>query len=192
MKKIMCLVFFVMAAAIIAACGESKTENEDLTGTTPNAFVFKNATSVALSTDVISNSITVTGITNSSTKISVDSGYYEIDDNGWTSYAGTIANGQTVRLRHTSSSANSTTITQTLTIGTVSGTFSSKTVAASGGGTTTEETGKSLWNSNCSGCHNVASAMAGITVSDIKSNSMTYGLTDAQLQKIVDYLNTLK
>jgi cytochrome c553 len=186
MKKIMCLVFIVMVVVIIAACGKSSTEYIDETGTTPQAFVFNNVTGAAVNTVITSNYITVTGITNTSTPISIDKGSYEIDDNGFTSIAGTISNGQTVRLRHTSSSTNSTTVTQTLTIGTVSGTFSSTTVAG-----TSTETGEQLFNSACSSCH-TASSLAGTTLAEIDSNTMQKGLTTAQLQLIVNYLATVQ
>ena len=105
----------------------------------PDAFSFTDQTGVALSTVVTSNSITVSGI-NAAADISVSGGEYSINGGGFTSASGTVSNADTVVVRHTSSNANSTAVQTTLTIGGVSDTFSSTTLAAednsngSGGG----------------------------------------------------------
>jgi len=92
--------------------------------TTPNAFAFVDQTGVALNTLVTSNAITVSGI-NTAAPISVTGGEYEINGSGtWTGVVGTVNNGNTVRVRQTSSSSFSTTTDCTLTIGGVSDTFS--------------------------------------------------------------------
>jgi hypothetical protein len=97
--------------------------------TTPNAFTFTNMTSVAVSTVVTSAPITVSGIT-APAPITVTGGTYAINGGTFTSAAGTVTNGQTVAVRHTSSASNSTVTTTTLTIGGVSGAFTSTTEAA--------------------------------------------------------------
>jgi hypothetical protein len=76
-----------------------------------------------------SNAITVSGI-NSPASISVSaaaSSEYRINNGSYVSTPGTVSNGDTVRVRHTSASTNSTTTTTTLTIGGVSGSFSTTT-----------------------------------------------------------------
>ena len=103
--------------------------------TTPDAFSFAAATSVATATLVVSSAITVTGIS-ATTPISVTGGEYSVPCTGgtFTSQPSTIKGGQTVCVRHTSSSQASTMTTTTLAIGSVSGTFTSTTAAASSGG----------------------------------------------------------
>lgn len=51
----------------------------------------------------------------------------------------------------------------------------------------TDSEGKTLFNNKCSGCH-TASSLTGTTAVKIKDSNMTYGLTDAQLQLVVEYL----
>lgn len=96
--------------------------------TTPDAFSFTDLSDQALSTQVESNTITVAGI-NAATAITISGGEYQINGGSWTSAAGTVTNGQTVKLRHTTSASNGTTTDTTLTIGGVSDTFTSTTVA---------------------------------------------------------------
>lgn len=103
--------------------------------TTPDPFSFTSQADVALSTLITSNTITVAGI-NSPSSISVSGGSYSINGGAFTSVAGTVTNGQTVAVQHTSSASNSTVTTTTLTIGGVSASFGSTTVAAAGADTT--------------------------------------------------------
>lgn len=114
-------------------------ENTNLTGdpttiypvsdTTPDAFSFTDQTNVPLSTLIVSNQITVSGI-NATTAISVAGGEYSVNGGTYTAAAGTVANGDTVRVRHTSSATNSTSVNTVLTIGGVSDTFTSTTSAS--------------------------------------------------------------
>ncbi len=103
--------------------------------TTPDPFTFTPQTGVALSTPITSNVITVSGIT-AAASISVTGGEYNINGGAFTSAAGTVNNGYTVQVRHTSAATNSTTVNTILTIGGVSGTFSSTTLAGGGSDTT--------------------------------------------------------
>lgn len=96
--------------------------------TTPDAFSFAAQTGVERSTTMTSESITVSGI-NAATPISVSGGQYSINGGAFTSTAGTVTNGQTVRVQHTSSDAYQTQVNTTLTIGGVNGIFSSTTKA---------------------------------------------------------------
>ena len=106
----------------------------------PDAFTFTTLTNVARSTAQLSNNITVTGI-NVPTTISITGGEYSIGCNSFTSAAGTVTNGQFVCVRHTASASASTAVTSTLTIGGVSGAFTSTTAAASGGGSSSSSSG---------------------------------------------------
>ncbi|MCW5592009.1 MAG: PPC domain-containing protein [Burkholderiales bacterium] len=96
--------------------------------TTPDAFSFTAQADVPTGSLRTSNTITPAGY-NTAAAISVANGEYSIGCSTFTASAGTINPGQTVCVRHTSSGSNSTTVTTTLTIGGVNGTFSSTTVA---------------------------------------------------------------
>jgi hypothetical protein len=90
--------------------------------TTPDQFTFSDQTGVALSTVIESAPIVVSGI-NTAASISVAGGEYAISTDGggsWSAYtstAGTVNNGNWVKVRHTSSASNSTATNTTLTIG---------------------------------------------------------------------------
>jgi hypothetical protein len=97
--------------------------------TTPDAFSFVDQSNVALNTVITSNTITVSGI-NTGAPISITGGEYEINNSGtWTNVAGRVYNGNTVRMRQTSSSNFSTQTDGTLTIGGISDAFSVTTAA---------------------------------------------------------------
>ncbi|MEN9424192.1 MAG: hypothetical protein RL122_1575 [Pseudomonadota bacterium] len=97
--------------------------------TTPDTFSFINSSGVDLSALITSNEITVSGI-NTAANISTTGGEYSINGSSFTSSAGKVNNGNSVKVRHTSSSQALASTTTTLTIGGVSGTFSSKTAKA--------------------------------------------------------------
>jgi len=97
--------------------------------TTPDAYAFIDVAGVALSTAQASNAIVVAGI-NAPAAISVTGGNYSIDGGAYTSVTGTVSNGQSVRVQHTSSSNHATATNTTLTIGGVSDTYTSTTLAA--------------------------------------------------------------
>ncbi|MDO9068686.1 MAG: LamG domain-containing protein, partial [Deltaproteobacteria bacterium] len=115
----------------------SASEVAKLAGVAPDAFSFTAQTGMPVSTQIISNPITVTGTSSPST-ISITNGEYSISTDGggtWSAYSSTIPatvslNDQ-VRVRQTSSGSNSTLTTATLIIGGVSGAFN-VTTAASG------------------------------------------------------------
>ena len=91
--------------------------------TTPDQFTFTDQTGVALNTVRASNTITVSGI-NTEAPISITGGTYSINGGAYTSDAGTVSNGDTVKIQLTSSGSYSTTTNATLTIGGVYDTFS--------------------------------------------------------------------
>ena len=119
--------------------------------TVPDPFTFAAQTNVPLNTLVESNPVTVTGI-NAPSPISVTGGEYQVNGGPWTSLAtlatpraapaagaksGLVTNGQTVKVRHLSAATANTSVSTTLTIGGVSATFTSTTVAANAAPTIT-------------------------------------------------------
>jgi hypothetical protein len=97
----------------------------------PNAFSFIDQTGVPLSTTIVSNPITVTGISYA-TAISITGGdaQYEIGGNGiWLSSPSMVSPNATVKVHLTSSSSFSTITSATLTIGGVSEDFNVTTKA---------------------------------------------------------------
>lgn len=184
-------VLFMMLSVsllVFTGCGD-KTIYENVTsvstGTTPDAFTFTSQTDVALGSTVTSDLITVSGITEAA-QISVSEGSYSIGSENFTSSVGTVTNGQGVRVRHTASASNNASRVTVLTIGGVSATFTSTTVAADTG---VALTGEEQFAKSCGGCHS-ARGLAKTTLAQIKSAAMTMGVDDVQLQKIVDYLAT--
>jgi hypothetical protein len=96
--------------------------------TTPTAFSFTDVTWQALNTLVESSSITVSWI-NAPSAISVTWWEYSINGWAWTTTSWTITNGQTVKVRHTTSWVNNTSVNTILTIWWVSDTFTTTTLA---------------------------------------------------------------
>ena len=98
-------------------------EQDAADDTTPDAFSFVDQSGVALSSTITSAAITVTGI-DPAAAITVTGGEYDINGSGtFTSDAGTVNSGDTVRARGTSSGDYSTATNVTVTIGGVSDTF---------------------------------------------------------------------
>jgi hypothetical protein len=95
----------------------------------PDPFTFTDQTNVALSTQIASNEITVTGISVAAF-ISITGGEYSINGGDYTSEDSTVSNGNTVIVRQTSSADYSTKTDATLYIGGISDTFSLTTQAA--------------------------------------------------------------
>jgi hypothetical protein len=98
---------------------------------TPDPFSFTPVSNAALSTVQTSNTITVSGLT-SSTSVSIVSGTYSKNGGAYVSSSGTANNGDTFSVRQTSSAANSTETDTTLTIGGQSGIYKVTTLASSG------------------------------------------------------------
>ena len=100
----------------------------------PDAFSFASQTGVAQNTTIVSAAATITGIVVPA-NISIVGGQYSVGCTGtFTAAAGTISDGQTLCLRHTSANAASSTVTTTVTVGGGSATFQSTTAASSSGG----------------------------------------------------------
>ncbi|MGA1933238.1 putative Ig domain-containing protein [Arcobacter sp. YIC-464] len=90
---------------------------------TPNSFDLGYKKGITPgTTNVESNAITVTGV-NTDTSISITGGEYQINGGSWTSIAGTVQNGDTVKVRTDASSNFSSDTEATLTIGGIEDTF---------------------------------------------------------------------
>jgi predicted ester cyclase len=113
---------------------------EPTTDTTPDPFSFIDQTGVALNTAITSNAIALSVI-NAPSAISVNGGQYSINNGAFTSAAGTVNNGNSVRVQLTSSANYATMTSATLTIGGVSGTFSVTTMTFTGYFTITASAG---------------------------------------------------
>ena len=98
---------------------------------TPDAFAFADQTGVALDTVVTSNTVTISGI-DSTVNVSVTGGEWSpnCQPSGFTSADGVVEVGQTLCVRHSSASTFDTTVTTTLTVGTVMQAFTSRTMAS--------------------------------------------------------------
>ncbi|MDJ0789288.1 MAG: hypothetical protein QNK05_20985 [Myxococcota bacterium] len=98
----------------------------------PDAFSFQDVTDAAASAVVESNVLTPFGYT-VPVSVSVENGEYRIDGGAYTTLPGTITPAQTVQVRHTTAADAGQTVTTTLSIGGVGGTFRSTTQVVSGG-----------------------------------------------------------
>jgi hypothetical protein len=100
--------------------------------TTPDAFSFTDVTGATLSTIYESNAVVLSGMTAAAiVSISGGSGEYSKNGGAYTATPGTIANGDTVKVRVTSSGSAGATVATTLSIGGVTDDFS---VTTAGGG----------------------------------------------------------
>lgn len=95
----------------------------------PNAFSFDDVTGLNISTLTESTGEVISGIYPNYT-ISVNTGEYQIDGGAWTSVAGIVPDGSTVKLRRTSSPSYVTAVTMTVTIGGVADIWSLTTKVA--------------------------------------------------------------
>ena len=97
----------------------------------PDAFTFADPASVATSTLIASNTITISGITGFAT-VTVTNGSYSIGCTAQSFGTGTetVTNGATICVRHTTAATASTATSTTLTVGGVSDTFTTTTAAA--------------------------------------------------------------
>ncbi|WP_289031615.1 BspA family leucine-rich repeat surface protein [uncultured Paraglaciecola sp.] len=98
---------------------EVTTEDADIT---PAAFTFTTQNGVELSSNIVSNSITVSEINTSATIIATD-GEYSINGGGFSSEEGTVSTGDTVQVRVVSSDDFDTQTSMSLIIGDVRESF---------------------------------------------------------------------
>lgn len=95
----------------------------------PDAFAFSDQSDVATSTLMTSNAVAMTGL-NRDAAVTVTGGSYSINGGAFTTAAGFVCNGDSVRVQHTSSATLGATVDTVLSVGGVSDTFSSTTIAA--------------------------------------------------------------
>jgi len=129
---------------------------------TPSGFDFTNQTGVALSsTRTSANTITIGGMdTGVTASVTISGGQYSKNLAGYSSQSGiTATNGDTFKVRHTSSGSFSTSTTTTLTVGGVSGSFVSTTTADNIAPVITR-TGSSIWNLTVGGSYSDQGATA--------------------------------
>lgn len=122
----------------VAVAGQATTASATFTrrdcDVMPDPFSFTSQRDLKTGSNAISNTVTITGI---DTDVSIDSssGAYSIGCNGtFTNSPGTITNGQTVCVRHTTSTEFSGTKVTTLKVGGASATFTTTTRSESSGG----------------------------------------------------------
>ena len=126
-----------MEVTITGQATESVLFTRRTCDTEPNAFSFNAQTGVDRGATVTSNEVTITGV-EVPAHISVLGGRYSVgcgpNDADFTNQPGTIADGDTVCVRHQASQQASTDQATTLTIGGVAEAFVSTTEADNGGG----------------------------------------------------------
>lgn len=115
-----------LVALGLTACG-GDGDGPRFADTIPEAFSFVDQQGVGTSQTIVSAPVTIRGIS-AAVPVSVENGEYSIGCTGtFTALDGTITNGETVCVRHTSAPTEGTTVNTTLTVGTVSDVFSSTT-----------------------------------------------------------------
>ncbi len=128
----------------------------------PDAFSFINQTDVETDSVNFSNAITVSGI-NTPVAITISNGDYAINGGSYTALAGEVSNGNTVTVRQTASPSYLTTTDTLLTIGGVSGSFSTTTITEPNlsfqlppqpAGDATFTSNHFSGSDNCTQCHN--------------------------------------
>lgn len=117
--------------ALLTACGGGGGDTAAAPGpgpdTTPAAFSFVDQTGVATSTTITSAPVTISGI-DAAAAVTVAGGTYSVGcTTTYVGTAGTISNGETVCVRHTSAATAGTATHTTLTVGGVSDVFTSTT-----------------------------------------------------------------
>lgn len=123
-------VLAAMAAVALTSCGgggtptptPTPTPSGPVSDTTPDAFSFAAVQQAGVSKQVESESFTVSGI-NAAAQISIAGGQYSVNNSAFTSTSGTVRNGDTVKVRLTTSAQSKTQTNSTLTIGGVSSAF---------------------------------------------------------------------
>lgn len=104
--------------------------SEDLTMCPLNDFTLTPVTGAALNTEYESNIVTVIGIQGTAPVGLIGSGQYSKNGGSYTSTGSTVVNGDTVRIKNTSSNSYSTMNSTTLKIGSVLRQFTITTQAA--------------------------------------------------------------
>lgn len=120
---------FIAKLTVTDNAGNSDTASISIQVSAPNAFSFTDVTQQPFNAQVQSNAITVSGLASGTVPVSVTGGEYQIGQGAFTNAPGTVANGATVRVRHTTANAANTAVNTVLNIGGVTDTFTSTTSA---------------------------------------------------------------
>ena len=92
---------------------------------TPNSFTFTAVTNANINTNYTSNEVTISGLgAGVAATLTVANGTYSRNGGAFTSAAGVISNGDTLRVRRTSSASYNTAVTASVTVGTYTTTYS--------------------------------------------------------------------
>lgn len=95
----------------------------------PNSFAFQDQMAAKTNTLTESNPITISGLT-STAPITIVGGEYQINTGAYTTVAGSVKNGDVVRVRHVAASSIGKVLHTTVSIGGISDTFSSYTTTS--------------------------------------------------------------
>lgn len=96
----------------------------------PNQFTFLKQKDTPLNTEIISNNVTISGLT-STTKVKIKNGLYSINGGAWTANNGTIENNSDIKIKHTSSNQASSLVKTEVTVGNMTQVFISQTAGCS-------------------------------------------------------------
>jgi len=107
----------------VPVCGDFNTTTADGADTTPNTFGFKSKTGLELESPVISSAVGITGFAVDA-PATIDVGEFQIGGGPWIT-AGNVPPNSNIRIRHTTAATSMGTVTSTLTVGGVSGSFTS-------------------------------------------------------------------
>lgn len=143
----------------------------------PSAFSFTNQSNLVASTLTESNAITVTGTDGTQTEvylISVTNGEYSIDSGSYTSASGTVIEGQTVKVRNTSSATACGQVTTDLNIGGTSGSF---TTTTTGSGCTDTKINQFLFSAQNGVARGTVVESDSITVTGIDGSPVTVAIS---------------
>ena len=126
--------YYVRGYRLATAGGDEHWDNlgtytvTEAGNTAASAFTFNPNSPVGVGLSQISNLITIAGLSpGTSANFSITGGTYSKNGAAYLYTTGTAVNGDTFRVKHTSSSSYSTSVTTTLTVGGTSGSFVSTT-----------------------------------------------------------------
>ena len=181
----------------------------------PNTFAFTAASQIPISTTVISNSVTISGV-NVTVPVSITGGgEYSVNGGAYSNAASTLNLGDTVTVRLFSSSSYSTLTSTVLTIGGISATFSVTTVSApiatngscgsaNGGvfasapstnlcvaGTAMAVTGTGPWTWSCTGANGGSTASCSAAVVDTTPDAFSFAPQSAVALNTTTTSNTV-
>jgi hypothetical protein len=149
--------------------GLQKTFTSTTFDVIPDDFNFINQNPVPLNSTITSASVTISGI-NTAVPISVSNGTYSLDGVNYLT-SGTVTNGQSVTVRHTSPNAPSTSTATTLTVG-VSGVGALQR-------TFTSTTGGATYSASSVSVNEGSSVTVNVSTANVPNNTTLYWTVDA-------------